>query len=137
MAMVYRAIVVCWVPFDTLCLSLAVILPSVTEREVIPLILLLHCSRKPASPDASLPMKPLNSSPSLMLRKQNYLFTFILCVHAYNEYFACIYVCAPCTNLEGQKKVSDPLELGLQTVVSCYLDAGNWIQSLWKSSQCS
>ena len=34
-------------------------------------------------------------------------------------------------------RVSDPLGLELQTVVSCHVGAGNWIPVLWKSNQCS
>jgi hypothetical protein len=34
-------------------------------------------------------------------------------------------------------KVSYPLELMLQTAVSCHVVAGNWTPDLWKSSQCS
>lgn len=34
-------------------------------------------------------------------------------------------------------RVLDPLEEEFQTVVSRYLDAGNWNQILWKSSYCS
>lgn len=37
----------------------------------------------------------------------------------------------------GQKEVPDPLELKLQTVVSCCVDVGNLTQVLWKSGQCS
>lgn len=33
-------------------------------------------------------------------------------------------------------RVLDPLELDLQTIMSCYVGAGNWILVLWKSSQC-
>ncbi|CAO2579474.1 hypothetical protein LEMLEM_LOCUS1012 [Lemmus lemmus] len=34
-------------------------------------------------------------------------------------------------------KVSDPLKLDLQTVVSCHVGAGNRTWVLWKSCQCS
>lgn len=37
----------------------------------------------------------------------------------------------------GQKRVSDPLRLELQMVVSCHMDSGNWAWVLCKSSQCS
>jgi hypothetical protein len=33
-----------------------------------------------------------------------------------------------------EKRVSDPLELGLQTVVSCHVGAGDSTWVLWKSS---
>lgn len=36
----------------------------------------------------------------------------------------------------GQKEVPDPLELKLQTVVSCCVGVGNLTQVLWKSGQC-
>lgn len=36
----------------------------------------------------------------------------------------------------GHKRPSDPLELGLQMVVSCHISAGNWTHIPWKSSQC-
>lgn len=50
-----------------------------------------------------------------------------------------MYACAPhsCSVWRGQKMVSDPLELELQTVMSFQLGAGNRSQVLWKSSQCS
>jgi hypothetical protein len=32
-------------------------------------------------------------------------------------------------------RVSDPMELELQSVVSCHVGAGNWTQDLWKSGQ--
>ena len=43
------------------------------------------------------------------------------------RYFSCICVCVPHTHSvqECQKKMSDPLELELQTVVSCHVGAGN------------
>ena len=40
-------------------------------------------------------------------------------------YFILMHVCV---------RVSDALELKLQTAVSCPVDAGNWTQVLWKSS---
>lgn len=36
-----------------------------------------------------------------------------------------------------QKKLSDPLKLELQTVVSRHVCVGNGIWALWKSSSCS
>lgn len=42
--------------------------------------------------------------------------------------FTCMYVCV---------RVSDPLKLKLQTVMSRYAGAGNGTPELWKSSQCS
>ena len=42
--------------------------------------------------------------------------------------FACMYVCV---------RVLDPLELELQTGVSCLVGAGNWTQVIWKGSECS
>ena len=38
--------------------------------------------------------------------------------------FACVYICVPHVH-EGQKTVSGPLELELQTVVSSHVGAGN------------
>ena len=49
---------------------------------------------------------------------------FFMC----NWFLACTYFCV---------RVSDPLKLELQTVVSCHVGAGNQIWILWKSSQCS
>jgi hypothetical protein len=37
----------------------------------------------------------------------------------------------------GHKRMSEPLEPELQMVVSCFVDAENQTQVLWKSSQCS
>jgi hypothetical protein len=37
----------------------------------------------------------------------------------------------------GQKRVSDPLKLGLQIVVSSFVSMGNQTCTLWKNSQCS
>lgn len=37
----------------------------------------------------------------------------------------------------GKKKVRDPLELELQTDMSCRVDAGNQSRVLCKSSKCS
>jgi hypothetical protein len=34
-------------------------------------------------------------------------------------------------------KLSDPLKLELQTIVSCYVMLGNSSWVLWKNSQCS
>ena len=47
----------------------------------------------------------------------------------------CLLACAPheCS-VRGQKRVSDPLRLGLQMIVSLYVGAGNWTQVLWKNS---
>lgn len=43
-----------------------------------------------------------------------------------------MYVCAPhaCSSSRDLKKVSDPLELALQAVVSCHVGAGSRIQVL-------
>lgn len=40
-----------------------------------------------------------------------------------------------CGAQEAQKKVSDSLEVNLQTVVSRHVDAGNWIQVFTKSNK--
>ena len=48
---------------------------------------------------------------------------------------ACIYmyqVCACCP--QGQKRASNPLELGLQIVVNCHVGAGNRTLVLHKSN---
>lgn len=53
---------------------------------------------------------------------------FLFYVH---WYFVCMYVCV---------RVSNPLELELQTLVSCHVGNRNcrgWTQILWKSRQCS
>lgn len=56
--------------------------------------------------------------------------SLLLCVWVcVRECSACMYVCAvvlvPDTG-KGQKKVSDPLELELESVVRCYMVARNW-----------
>lgn len=50
------------------------------------------------------------------------------CLHAF--------MCTMCTpSIHGrQKRSPNPLELVLQTIVSCYVGAGNWTLVLWKSS---
>lgn len=49
----------------------------------------------------------------------------------------CVYVYHMCAGVRGnQKRVSGPLKLDLQAVVS-HLGAGNQTQSLSKSSKCS
>ena len=51
----------------------------------------------------------------------------------------CVCLCASClpSTVGDQKRMSDPLELALQMVVSSHVGAGNPTQILWKSSQCS
>lgn len=46
--------------------------------------------------------------------------------------------CATCVlgALRGQKRVSDTLELGVETVVSCHIAAANQTLVLWKN-KCS
>jgi hypothetical protein len=61
----------------------------------------------------------------LSLQSPKVVFLFLSYVH---WCFACMSVCV---------RVSDPLELALQSVVSCYVGAENGSQVLWKSSQCS
>ena len=55
------------------------------------------------------------------------------------ECFPWMYVCVPCACLmsESQKRMSDPLGLELQVVVSYHVDAGSWSQVLCKSNKCS
>lgn len=48
-----------------------------------------------------------------------YLFTYVHCC------FACMHVC---------ERVLDPLELELQTSVSCYVLNGNWTWVLWRAT---
>lgn len=48
-----------------------------------------------------------------------------------------MYVCAPIPGaLRGQKSLSGPLELELQTTVNLHLCAGNCTWDPWKSSLC-
>ena len=53
------------------------------------------------------------------------------------ECFTFMYVCAlhVYSTHRNQKRASDPLELELQTVMSCPTRARNWTEVLWKSSQ--
>lgn len=41
-----------------------------------------------------------------------------------------------CNALRGQKSVSDLLELELQAILSCHVDAGDWTWVICKSRQC-
>lgn len=48
-----------------------------------------------------------------------------------------MYVCAPIPGaLRGQKSLSGPLELELQTTVNLHLGAGNCNWDLWESGLC-
>ena len=56
-----------------------------------------------------------------------------ICVYMYvciHECFACMHVCAPsaCLMSRDQKRALDPLELQLQALVSCHVDARNQTQ---------
>lgn len=53
--------------------------------------------------------------------------------------FVCMHVCAHVYSgaLRGQKRVLNPRELEVLTIVSCYVGAGNQTLILCKSSQCS
>lgn len=48
----------------------------------------------------------------------------------------CMYVCAPhaYTDCGGQKRVPDPSELELLTVVNCLMGVGDQTKLFWKSS---
>ena len=47
-----------------------------------------------------------------------------------------MYVYVPCAR-EDQKRVLEPMELELKTVVSFHVGVENLTRMLWKSSQCS
>lgn len=69
---------------------------------------------------------------------KNIFFRFILflCVWV----FAHVYVCVPLVCLvpvEIWREALDPLEMGLQMVVSCRAVAENWTHIPWKSTRCS
>lgn len=55
----------------------------------------------------------------------------------YMRSFACLCALYTCITKRDQKRAPSPLELELQTAVSCYMGAGNPTQVLQKSSQCS
>lgn len=65
----------------------------------------------------------------------NRYFLSFFCIWAFSSMFCLCNPWEPC-NL-GQKRMSDPLELELQMVMSHYLGAGNWASVLWKSTQYS
>ena len=51
--------------------------------------------------------------------------------------FSHVYMCTICVQyLHGQKRLLEPLELDLQTVVSCLSGAGSCAWIFFKSSQC-
>lgn len=56
----------------------------------------------------------------------------------YMGIFACMHACAPfvISSLRGQKGCFICLELSLQIVSNCHVDAGNWTWDLCKRSQC-
>lgn len=55
-----------------------------------------------------------------------YVYEFYVCMYVYITY-----VCVACG---GQKNELVPLELELQTVMSCHMHTGNWTYVLWESS---
>lgn len=60
-----------------------------------------------------------------------------VCVHACTRvYVTSVCQCSMCVpgTWRGQRRPPDPLDLELQTVVSCYKGTGNQIQVLWKTS---
>ena len=69
-------------------------------------------------------------------KKRQYVCLFKIFMHACMYVWAfCLHVCLCTTYMPGaygvQKRVLDPLELELQTVVSHHVDAGKFL--LWKS----
>lgn len=73
-----------------------------------------------------------------MLITKNSIFKVILWFYMY-EYFPCLCAHRPMHDVfpwfHGvQERVLDPLELGLQIVLSYHVTAGN---EIWKNSQCS
>lgn len=51
--------------------------------------------------------------------------------------FSCVYTTFKLGASRGQKRVSDPLELELDRVVSRCVGAANQTQVLWRNGQCS
>lgn len=66
-----------------------------------------------------------------ILKNGLFLYVWLFCLHSMSAH----HVCAWC--LWGQKRMSHPLELELQMVLSHYLGAKNWTWVLCQSSQCS
>lgn len=66
-------------------------------------------------------------------------FGFLYSILSVGMLYLCVCICTICgPGAWGrQKKVSHPLELELQMVMKYHVTAGNWIQSLCKSSKCS
>jgi hypothetical protein len=69
-------------------------------------------------------------------------FLIVLCVKNFLDLISCVWVfclhpclCTTCMpeTVRGQKRESDPLDLGLQMIVSRHVCAGNQIQVLWKN----
>jgi hypothetical protein len=57
-----------------------------------------------------------------------YVCVWVFCLH--------VYLCTACVQCPWRpKRVSEPLELELQVVVSCHGGAGNWTRVLWRTSQ--
>jgi len=89
---------------------------------------LRNCLPPPASASQVLGLKACNHPVQLL---------FCLCV-------VCLFLIPanfnplsmPCV-LKGQRRTPDPLGLELQMTESCHVVAGNWIQVLRKSAQCS
>jgi hypothetical protein len=65
-----------------------------------------------------------------------FLFTSILHVWVFVCMHVCGAMCMPCAH-GGQKRALDFLELDLQMIVSCHVDAKNQTHVFWRSSQFS
>ena len=83
----------------------------------------------PASASKVLGLKVCATTARLTLILLPFLFRIYLLLHIFIWVFVCMYGCAlhVCNACRSLKGAPDPLELKLQTVVSCRLGAGNQV----------
>lgn len=65
---------------------------------------------------------------------QQIFFFSILKLHVSVPIYVCLYTCVRAGGDRVQKRVSHSMELDLQTVASCHMDAGNQTLLLYQSS---